>query len=121
MLEHPHIVTALADIAVLEHLNIAGVPLLNQLLQLCKQNPAIKSAQILEHYRGTEEGKQLAKLMCWQHNVTDEAAQAVFEDSIETLFSRFLQFRTEELLQKARLGQMTSNEKQELQILLNNP
>ena len=121
LLEHPHIVTALADIAVLEHLNIAGVPLLNQLLQLCKQNPAIKSAQILEHYRGTEEGKQLAKLMCWQHNVTDEAAQAVFEDSIETLFSRFLQFRTEELLQKARMGQMTSNEKQELQILLNNP
>jgi DNA primase len=88
---------------------------------LCKQSPNIKSAQILEHYRGTEEGKQLSKLMCWQHNVEPEAAEAVFEDSIEKLFSRFLELKTEELLQKARMGQISPQEKQELQILLNNP
>ncbi|WP_448246783.1 DNA primase [Thalassotalea agariperforans] len=121
LLEHPHIVNALADISVLQHLNAPGVPLLNQLLMLCKQSPNIKSAQILEHYRGTEEGKQLSKLMCWQHNVEPEAAEAVFEDSIEKLFSRFLELKTEELLQKARMGQISPQEKQELQILLNNP
>lgn len=121
LLEYPHIVNVLADISVLQHLNVPGVPLLNQLLILCKQSPDIKTAQILEYYRDTEEGRQLSKLMCWQHNVTEEAAQAVFEDSIEKLFNRFLELRTEELLQKARIGQINPTEKQELQILLNNP
>lgn len=121
LLEHPHIVNALADISVLQHLNVPGVALLNQLMALCKGSPEIKSAQILEYYRGTEEGKQLSKVMCWQHNVEAEAAEAVFEDSIEKLFSRFLELRTEELLQKARMNQISVAEKQELQILLNNP
>lgn len=121
LLEHPHIVNAVNDISVLEHLTIPGVPLLNELLMLCKQNPELKTAQILEHYRDSEYGKQLAKLMCWQHNVSEEAAQTVFEDSIEKLFSRFLEIRTEELLQKARLGNIAIAEKQELQMLLNNP
>lgn len=121
LLEHPHIVNALDDISVLEHLSIPGITLLNQLMMLCKQSPKITSAQILEYYRDTEEGKQLAKLMCWQHNVSSEAAEAVFEDSIEKLFSQFLEIRTENLLQKARLNQITIEEKQELQILLNNP
>lgn len=121
LLEYPHIVNVLEDIAVLEHLSIPGITLLNQLMRLCKQSPDITSAQILEYYRDTEEGKQLAKLMCWQHNVSAEAAEAVFEDSIEKLFSQFLEIRTENLLQKARLNQITREEKQELQILLNNP
>ena len=121
LLEHPHIVNALADISVLQHLNVPGVILLNELMVLCKRTPDIKSAQILEHNRGTEQGKQLSKVMCWQHNVEAEAAEAVFEDSIEKLFSRFLELRTEELLQKARMNQISVAEKQELQILLNNP
>ena len=111
MLEHPHIVNALTDISVLQHLNVPGIPLLNQLLIQCKNSPNIKSAQILEHYRGTEEGQQLAKLMCWQHNIEADAAEAVFEDSIEKLFSRFLELRTEELLQKARLKPNKCNRK----------
>jgi DNA primase len=121
LLEHPHIVKVLPDISVLEHVNAPGVSLLNRLLALCKQSPTINSAQILEHYRDTEEGKQLAKLLCWQHHISEDAAEAVFEDSIEKIFSRFLEQRTEELLQKARLGKISPEQIQELQILLNNP
>lgn len=121
LLEHPHIVKTLDDISVLQHLTLPGIPLLNGLMALCKSSPHINSAQILEYYRNTEEGKQLAKLMCWQHNVNPDAAEAVFEDSIEKLFNQFLEIRTENLLQKARLNDITAVEKQELQILLNNP
>ena len=94
--------------------------LLNNLMYLCKSTPNIKTAQILEQYRDTTEGKQLSKLMCWQHNVESDAAEAVFEDSIEKLCDQFLQLKTEELLQKARLNQINADEKQELQMLLNN-
>jgi DNA primase len=77
------------------------------------------SVQLLENFRNTEQGKQLAKLMCWQHHIDADAAQDVFLDSIEKLLNKFVEQRTEVLLQKARLGQMTLREKQELQALLN--
>lgn len=119
LLEHPHIVNSLDDISVLKPLDIPGVALLNQLLNLCQQNPTIKTQQLLEYFRDTEQGKQLAKLMCWQHHIEEEAATDVFLDSIEKLLNNFVEQRAEILLQKARIGQMTIQEKQELQAILN--
>jgi DNA primase len=119
LLEHPHIVKSLGDISVLQPLTIPGVDLLTQLLELCQQNPFIKTAQLLEYFRDTEQGKQLAKLMCWQHHIEAEAAEDVFLDSIEKLLNNFVEQRAEFLLQKARTGQMSQQEKQELQAILN--
>jgi len=119
LLEHPHIVNSLDDISILQSLDVAGVALLNELLVLCQKNPDIKTAQLLEYFRDTEQGKQLAKLMCWQHHVEADAATDVFLDSIEKLLNNFIEQRAEVLLQKARLGQMTNQEKQELQAILN--
>jgi len=119
LLEHPHIVNALPNASSLQHINLPGIVLFNQLVTLCKQNPTIKSAQVLEKYRDTAEGQQLAKLMCWQHHVEAEAAEDVFLDCIEKMFNSFVEQRTELLLQKAQLGQMSQQEKQELQALLN--
>ncbi len=119
LLEHPHIVKALPDFSVLQPLEIPGVDLLNQLLAICQERPNIKTSQLLEGFRGTEQGKHLAKLMCWQHHVEADAAEDVFLDSIEKMLNNFVEQRTEVLLQKARSGQMTNEEKQELQTLLN--
>lgn len=119
LLEHPHIVKELSDISVLEPLNIPGVDLLIQLLRLCKQSPEIKTPQLLEYFRDTAQGKQLAKLMCWQHHVEADAAADVFLDSIEKLLNDFVEQRTEILLQKARVKQITAQERQELQAILN--
>lgn len=119
LLEHPHIVNELEDISVLEPLDIPGVDLLSQLLQLCQEKPEIKTAQLLEYFRDTAQGKQLAKLMCWEHHVSADAAADVFLDSIEKLLNSFVEKRTEFLLQKARIKQITPQERQELQAILN--
>ena len=119
LLEHPHIVTELGDISVLAPLQVPGIDLLMQLLRLCQQNPEIKTAQLLEYFRDTEQGKQLAKLMCWQHHVAANTAADVFLDSIEKLLNDFVEKRTEFLLQKARVKQITPQEVQELQTILN--
>lgn len=119
LLENPHIVSELGDISVIEPLTVPGIDLLTQLLKLCQQNPEIKTAQLLEYYRDTEQGKQLAKLMCWQHHVTADAAADVFLDSIEKLLNDFVEKRAEFLLQKARIKQITPQERQELQAILN--
>ena len=67
LLEHPHIVEILPDPAILSELNMPGIPLLNTLLALCKQNPKVNGAQLIEHFRGQEAEKQLNKIMCIEH------------------------------------------------------
>ncbi|WP_286263021.1 DNA primase [Thalassotalea atypica] len=119
LLSDPNLANSLSDINALSHVDLPGVSLLNNLLQLCKQNHNMNSAQLLEYYRDTEQGKQLAKILCWQHHVEPENAEDVFLDSIEKLFNTFVEQRTELLLQKARSGQMSAQEKHELQTLLN--
>ena len=119
LLEHPHIVNELGDISVLAPLNVPGVDLLLELLTMCQQKQGIKTAQLLEYFRDKPQGKQLAKLMCWEHHITAEAAADVFLDSIEKLLNDFVAQRAEFLLQKARVKQITPQERQELQAILN--
>lgn len=118
LLEYPHIVNALPDTAILQAIELPGIDLLNELILLCKQNPNVNSAQLIEYYRDTEQGRQLTKLMCWQHHVVADTAESVFLDSIEKLLDNFVAQRIEVLLQKARSRQMSENEEQELQALL---
>ena len=118
LLEHPHIVNALPDISILEHLDIPGIPLLNKLLVLCKQNPDVNSAMLIEQFRGLEEGKQLTKLMCLQHHIETENAETTFLDVIERFLNIFIEQRTEELLSKEKISGLTKIEKQELHSLL---
>lgn len=120
LLEQPLLAKNIPSTAGLTQINTLGVPLLIELIELCKANSQLNSAQILEHYRDSEQGKQLAKLMCWQHFVKTEAIEDVFLDSIDKLFADFIKQRTELLLQKGRTGQISLTEKQELQTLLNN-
>ena len=103
LLEQPSLAQALPDITILSHLELPGINLLNELLVICLNNPHINSAQIVEHYRDTEQGKQLAKLLCWEHQIESENAEDVFLDSIENLLNTFVEQRTEMLLQKARM------------------
>lgn len=118
LLEHPHIVKALPNPEILAQVDLPGVNLLTQIISLCQQSKYVNSAQLLEHYRNTEEGKQLTKLMCWQHHVVEEAAESVFLDSIEKLLDNFVEQRIEVLLAKQRAGQMAREERQELQTLI---
>ncbi len=120
LLEQPILANEVNSTSALAQIDTRGIPLLVELLELCKANPNINSAQILEHYRDTDKGRQLAKLLCWQHYVTKDAAKKVFLDSLKKLFDDFIKKRTEVLLQKGRTGKITQAEKQELQVLLNN-
>ena len=96
-----------------------GIPLLNQMIDIAVARPEMTSAQFIEYYRGKPEESQLAKLAVCLHGVKPENAEEFFLDTIEKLFNSFLELRTEALLQKAHLGQITPQEKQELQALLN--
>lgn len=118
LLEHPHIVEILPDPEILKDLNMPGIALLNTLLALCKQNPKVNSAQLIEQFRGQEAGSQLTKLMCLEHHVEAENAESMFLDLIENFLNVFIEQRTEQLLEKSRSSSLTKEEKLELHGLL---
>jgi len=119
LLELPKLANEVPSTSGLSQLDTRGVPLLIELIHLCQAQPQISTAQILEHYRQSDQGKQLSKLLCWQHFVDTDNAKDVFLDSIDKLFADFIKQRTELLLQKGRSKKITPQEKQELQTLLN--
>ena len=119
LLELPKLANEVPSTSGLSQLDTRGVPLLIELIHLCQAQPQISTAQILEHYRQSDQGKQLSKLLCWQHFVDTDNAKDVFLDSIDKLFANFIKQRTELLLQKGRSKKITPQEKQELQTLLN--
>jgi DNA primase len=121
LLEHPHLANALPELSIttLENVSMPGIPLLVNLMKQCQQHEGINSGQLLELWRGQVEEQQLAKLLCWQHDVLEENAEQVFIDVLERILDSFVENRTEALLQKARLGQMSDSEKHELHTLLN--
>ncbi|WP_371186515.1 DNA primase [Thalassotalea maritima] len=119
LLEHPHLVNVIDDITVLEPIDLPGLDLFKRLLLQCKQNPNMSSSQLIEMWRGTEQEKILSKLLIWEHHINSEAAEQVFSDIIEKFINTYVEKRTELLLQKARIGQLNSLEKKELQALIN--
>ncbi len=118
LLEHPHIVEILPDPAILSELNMPGIPLLNTLLVLCKQNPKVNGAQLIEHFRGQEAEKQLKKIMCIEHHIEAENAENTFLDIIESFLNKFLENRCNELFEKQRTVGLTNIEIGELHGLL---
>ena len=119
LLESPTLAQTLPNPQVLGQLDQPGVSLLTELLEICTRNPNINSGQVIEMFRDRNEGQQLAKLLCWEHQINADNAEDVFLDSIEKLLNTLVEQRTELLLQKGRLNQLTAQEKRELQTLLN--
>ena len=118
LLEHPHIVKAIPDASILQQLEMPGMQLLNQLVQLSNANENINSAQLIEYFRGTPEGAQLTKLMCLQHYVEAENAESTFLDILESFLNKFIEQRTEQLIAKEQQNGLSKEEKQELYSLL---
>lgn len=117
LLEYPHIVKAMPNTAILQPLNMPGIPLLNKLISLCEEKENINGAQLIENFRGLPEEKQLTKLMCLEHHIDAENAENEFLDTIESFLNKFIEQRTEELIAKQQTDGLNKEEIRELDSL----
>lgn len=102
----------------LAELDMPGVDILRQLVELLHENPHINCAAILERWPSLEGAGQsyphLVKLAQWQPEVEDESAlQAEFVGTMESLYSQAKTMRFEHLSVKSNHGQLTPDEKEE--------
>jgi DNA primase len=120
LLHRPALVKQLEDESVLqplvlENLDLPGLPLLRQLVEFIGKNPHISCGGIVEHWRDEEAGVHLARLAAQPLVLPEEGLEDEFRDVVSKLASQHQEQLVDGLLAKAHLGDLTDDEKLQLQ------
>ncbi len=99
-----------------------GVPLLIELIRLCRERPAMTTGALLEHFAEREEAAALNKLATLDLLVADDQALADFRGAIEQLDAQTTQQRLDDLIARQLDGNLSATERDELrQLMVNKP
>ncbi|MGI2855801.1 DNA primase [Shewanella algae] len=96
LVQHPQLGLNLIPQPALKHLQMAGIDLLVELLDLTRAQK-MNSAQLLEQFRDMEEFSTLRKLAQWEHQVADENLEQEFKKSLVWLNNQYIEQRYQEL------------------------
>ncbi|MDH3947403.1 MAG: DNA primase [Gammaproteobacteria bacterium] len=99
-------------------LDVPGINLLVEVLEILQENPKLNSSALLERWRGTENGSHLEKLATWEPQVTaSESLEQEFRGALAQLDQQRLEHRYDFLLARSNQGELDPEEKRELQEL----
>ena len=117
LLNEPSIAKDANFVAELEKSSIAGLPLLIQIIGIWRQEPELKSAALIERFRGKPEEQQMQKLLIWNPPELKDPKQA-FNDALAWIFRKTQNDRVQELIDKESTDGLTEDERQEFRNLL---
>ncbi len=118
LLEKPELAATAPQPCGFADLEVAGVPLLLELLELFRAHPHLCSGATLEHWRGRPEAQHLGKLLLQPLEIPEEGLDEEFSGALQRLEEHANEQKTAALLQKDRDNGLTDTEKQELKQLL---
>jgi DNA primase len=118
LLQQPALAQQLPDPAVLASVQIPGMSLLKEVLQLLRVEPNLNTAAILERFRDSPHQSVLAKLAAWEHPALQQDTQIEFQGAIHRLRKVAYAQEAERLLNKDRLEGLNAVEKADLRRLL---
>ena len=95
-----------------------GIPLLVELIALCRDRPDITTGALLEHFAEREEARALQKLAVMEFPGGADEARAEFLDALRQLDRQTVQQRIDDLLAKQGSAGLGDAEKTELRNLL---
>ncbi len=113
LVQNPQFAAIVPTLGGLEQSKMAGLPLFVELVSRCTENPGLTTGQLLELYRGTEFSQPLETLATWNHMIVDEEAEAVFQDSLASLYDSALEQRLEALIARDRTEGLSAAERRE--------
>ncbi len=118
LLEQPALGATLATPCGLEDLELPGVSLLLELLELTRRHPHMTTGGILEHWRGRTEEPHLARLAATPVAIGHDGFEPEFQGAVQRLIEQRNSRKVEYLLQKERRSGLTAAEKDELRQLV---
>ncbi|TWD33784.1 DNA primase [Pantoea sp. SJZ147] len=114
LIQNPQLATLVPSLDGLSESKMAGLPLFIELVTRCNENPGLTTGQLLELYRGTNFSQTLETLAVWNHMIVDEESEAVFQDSLASIYDSALEERLEFLIARERTHGLSSDERREL-------
>jgi DNA primase len=117
LVQKPTLVETLTE--PLPPIDAPGFDLFLEILNLAKQNPALTTGALLEHWRDRPEGAMLSKLAQTDHMVPDAGMESEFQGAILRLKKLANEQAIERLLSQAAQNGLSQEEKQRLHELIN--
>jgi DNA primase len=119
LLQEPGLAHAAGDPARFSGLRQPGISLLVEVIDLLQKRPNLTWGGLLEHWRGTEEGRHLMRLAAKEMLLeAPETLEHEFLGALDILERQFLSQRREELEERFNRRTITEAEKLELQQLM---
>ncbi len=118
LLHNPALARQAGDPARFDGLEVPGLSLLQQVLEILQAHPHLNTSAVLERWRDTETGRHLEKIASWQPEVDDETTLAQeFAGALAELERQQLESRYDHLLTRSNQGDLSPEEKRELKQL----
>ena len=122
LVQNPALASELQPPWTFSELRLAGVPLLVELIGLCRDRPSLSTGSLLEHFAGREESAALNKLAQADLLVDAESGRSEFLGAIEQLDVQPSQLRLDVLIARQPAGTLSDAERDELrQLMANKP
>lgn len=118
LLQRPTLANNVPALDALKEVKLPGLSLFIELIALSEAHPGLTTGQFLEHYRDNEIRQTLENLATWNHMIVDEEVEAVFMDSLASIYDIALEQRLEWLIARERTAGLGKEERRELQALV---
>ncbi len=116
LIQHPELAPGLSDVEAIKDLDLPGAPLLLELIELLRENPELRTAEVLERYRESEAGVHLGKLAAEELTLLGDGIRTELDDAVRALVHRAeetrLEARRDALEALIKAGQASEEEKQ---------
>jgi DNA primase len=118
LLQNPGFAAAIEPPHPFSTLHQPGIPLLLELIALCRVRREISTAAVLEHFAERDEARALQKLAVMEFPGGEDEWRAEFLDALAQLDRQTLKQRADELVAKQDEAELDAGEKDELRRLL---
>ena len=118
LLHHPQLATKVEDASHLADEDHVYAQLLVALLEALQKNPRLRSLQLIARWHGTDQGRLLRALAEKEWLIEADNLEQQFFDTISSLSARQRERSLENLIRKARQGELSAEEKNLLRELL---
>ena len=118
LLHHPELAQKVENAGSFAAEDDTYAQLLVALLEALQKNPRLRALQLIARWHGTEQGRLLRALAEKEWLIAPDNLEQQFFDTITRLVTRQRERRLEHLLQKARLTDLSADEKDQLRRLL---
>ncbi len=118
LLHHPELAQRVENAGSFAAEDDTYAQLLVALLEALQKNPRLRALHLIARWHGTEQGRLLRALAEKEWLIAPDNLEQQFFDTITRLVTRQRERRLEHLLQKARLTDLSADEKDQLRRLL---